>query len=176
MSTNLASLLINGVNGSTFISINTSTEPRMNGGKSNPFKGHVRKITEKANVMVFQNKNINAYEAMVQRRLTKEGKNPLSFQLSPRVWGHRIPNTCFVEHNGQYYLEVIFLNNGHTHYELDGVPTPPIKQWNLTDHTNESEQGGLDDKVIIRTFKVENITSITINKTTYSDLYFNPKV
>ena len=176
MSTNIAKLFIDNVNGSTFISINTSTSPRMLGGKKHPFLNRVKKVTEGAVVMVFQNKTVNAYDNMVKRRLVKEGKSPDSFTLSPRTWGRRIPNTPFVEHKGQYYLEVIFLNNGKTHYELDGVTTPEQAEWKIQKNNEEGKQGGLEDKVIIRTFKVENLTSVTINKHTYTDLYFDPNV
>lgn len=176
MSTNLAQLLTDHVNGATFISINTSTQPRMNGGKKNPFIGRVDKVTEGAVVMVFQNKTTNAYANMVNRRLEKEGHSPDSFKLSPRVWGTRIPNTPFVEHKGQYYLEVIFLSNGKTHYELDGKSSPMMMEWKVASSGGEGKQGGLEDKVIIRTFKVDNITSITVDKHTYTNLSFDASV
>ena len=175
--TNIRTTINENINGTTFISLTTSTEPRLTGGKSNPYKGRVKKITTGSNVMVFQNKNIHGYDAMVKRRLAKEGKNPASFVLSPRKWGVRVPNSPFVEHNGAYYLEVIFLKSGDTHYELDGI---------VFDHTNkanqirlglnldkvEGHQGGLNDKVIIRTFKIDSITELTINGDTYTDLEY----
>jgi len=171
---NLRKLLAS-VNGATFININTSTEPKLTGGKSNPHKGRVRKVTTGANVMVFQNKSVNGYEAMVKRRLEKEGKAPESFELSPRKWGTRLPNTPIVEHKGNYYLEVIFLHKGKTHYELDGVKTDPSNIQGLPGYNGEAEQGGLNDKVVIRTFKIDSLTSITINKETYTDLYYLEK-
>ena len=164
--------LLESVNGASFIKINTSTVPKLTGGKSNPFKDRVRKITTGANVMVFQNKNSNGYENMVKRRLEKEGKSAESFNLSPRKWGERLPNTPIVEHKGAYYLEVIFLNKGVTHYEVDGVKTDPSTITGLSGYDGEAEQGGLNDKVIIRTFKIDSLTSITINKETHTDLYY----
>ena len=155
------------VNGATFVALDTVTEPRLKGGKSNPHKGRVTKVMTGANVMVFQNKSINGYDAMVKRRLEKEGKNPGDFKLSPRAWGHRIPNTPFVEHNGQLYLEVIFLSSGTVHYELDGVQVDPAEIQGLELTKQEGNQGGLSDKVIIRTFKVDNIKRVTINKEVY---------
>lgn len=155
------------VNGATFVSIDTTTEPRLKGGKSNPHKGRVTKVMTGANVMVFQNKSVNGYDAMVKRRLEKEGKNPDDFQLGPRAWGERIPNTPFVEHKGQLYLEVIFLKSGEVHYELDGVEVDAAEIQGLEYTSNNGHQGGLDDKVIIRTFKVDNINRVTINKEVY---------
>lgn len=173
--TNLFTLLTENINGLTFIGIDTSTEPRMLGGKKNPFIGRVRKVVENNNVMVFQNKTTNTYNNMVMRRLEKEGKNPESFKLSPRKWGTRIPNTPFIEHKGQYYVEVIFLKKGKTHYELDGIKTSPQSNWNVVTNSENGAQGGLDDKVIIRTFKISSITQITINHNTYNDLCFDVK-
>ncbi len=171
---NLARLVVENINGMTFVAINTSTEPRLTGGKKNPYLGRVRKVMEGANVMIFQNKTGSGYDKMVKRRLEKEGKNPESFQLSPRKWGTRIPNTPFIEHKGQYYLEVIFLRSGMVTYTIDGMPVEdPSTITGLTLDKPEAEQGGLNDKVIIRTFKIQSITQIKINKHVYRDLYFD---
>lgn len=170
--TNLRTLL-KAVNGATFITINTSTTPKLKGGKKNIFNdGRTRKIMTGANVMVFQNKTVNGYDAMVKRRLEKEGKAPESFNLSPRTWGTRLPNTPIVEHKGSYYLEVIFLNAGEVHYEVDGVVTDAADIVGLDLDREEGRQGGLNDKVIIRTFRVDSIKSITINKNTYTNLIY----
>lgn len=155
------------VNGATFIALDTETQVTLRGGKSNPLQGRVTKVTIRSNVMVFQNKNSNAYENMVKRRLQQEGKDPESFQLSPRKWGVREHGTPFVTHNGNEYLEVIFLKAGDTHYRVDGVVTPKEQIEGLPESKNEAEQGGLDNKVIIRTFAVESILAITVDKTTH---------
>ena len=152
--------LIEQVNGATFISIDTETTPKLPGGKKNPNQGRITKVMTGANVMVFQNKSVNGYEAMVNRRLEKEGFTPSSFSVGPRTWGIRRPNTPFVDHNDNIYLEVIFLKAGKVSYLLDGQPTD--ERFEEVAHT-EGEQGGLDNKVIIRTFNVDNIKTITIN-------------
>lgn len=167
--TNLFELLTTNLNGSTFISIDTVTTPKLTGGRKNLMQGRVTKHTTGANVMVFQNKNINGYQAMVERRLTKEGKS--GFELSPRAWGTRLPNCCLVEHKGQLYVEVIFLTAGDTHYELDGVRIDKSEVEGLPSSSNGA-QGGLEDKVIIRTFKAANIRSIRINKHSYTELSY----
>src|SRR6185436_2350012 len=86
------------VNGGSFVSIDTVTAPVLSGGKSNPMQGRIKKIMLGASVMVFQNKKSNAYENMVKRRLEAEGKEAASFELGPRKWGQRIPNTPVIEH------------------------------------------------------------------------------
>lgn len=153
------------IKGATFISIDTLTTVTLTGGKSNPQQGRITKKMEGANCMLFQNKHLNGYEQMIRRRLEQEGKNPDSFQLGERAWGTRIPNTPFVEHKGKEYLEVIFLRPGKVSYFLDGQPIDKHDVNGLKDH-QEGEQGGLNDKVIIRTFAIENITKLTIDKRT----------
>jgi hypothetical protein len=172
--TNLAKLLTDNVNGSTFISIDTVTTPKLAGGKSNLMQGRVTKHQTGSSVMVFQNKLIHAYEAMVCRRLGNEGK-PSEFSVGPRSWGVRVPNTCFVEHKGQHYIEVIFLSAGVVHYELDGVrvDTNTIIGLSGSAPSAPSAQGGLDDKVIIRTFKADSIVGIRINKQSHKQLTFS---
>lgn len=150
------------VNGNTIISIDTATTPVLKGGKSNPHQGRVTKLMVGANVMVFSNKKTHGYEAMVQRRLLKEGKNPASFTLGERPWGVRVPNLPIVEHEGNQYLEVIFLKSGTVQYMLDGKPVKKEDIQGL-EEKKEGEQGGLEDKVIIRTFKAENLYRIVID-------------
>ena len=170
--TNIRTAINDNVNGATFISITTETDPRLLGGKKNPHKGHVLKVMCGGNVMIFQNKNIHGYEAMVQRRLVKEGKDPASFEMGERQWGHRIPNTPFVEHKGEYYLEVIFLQTGDIHYELDGKLISKSNVRGLPVKAVEGGQGGLNDKVVIRAFKVSSIRSLVINGVEYTDLEY----
>lgn len=162
----IQNLINENVNGMTFIGLDTTTTPKLKGGKSNPQQGRVRKHMKGANVMVFQNKSINGYDAMVKRRLEQEGKDPETFNLSPRTWGQRIAGTPFVEHNGQLYLEVIFLHSGEVSYTLDGQEIDKSDVIGLADDKKEGHQGGLSDKVIIRTFKVDSIDRVTINKET----------
>lgn len=153
------------VNGGTFITIDTLTPVKLTGGKSNPFQGRVTKRVTGSNVMVFQNKTINAYDAMVKRRLEKEGKDPGSFVIGPRQWGEREDGTPFVNHNGKQYLEVIFLSAGNVELLVDGEPT--LNEIPGLPVATEGHQGGLENKVIIRTYTVENITAITINHNRY---------
>lgn len=154
------------VNGSSFVGLDTLTTPKLSGGKKNPQQGRVTKRMHSASVMVFQNKNINGYEAMVQRRLIAEGKDPVSFELGERTWGERIPNLPIVKHEKdgtvKHYLEVIFLKPGKVEYLLDGNPIAKADVVGLNE-SEGGEQGGLDNKVIIRTFAAENITALRID-------------
>jgi len=158
---------ISGINGASFIGLDTLTDVDLKGGKANSMKGLVQKATVGSSVMVFQNKITNGYANMVRRRLETEGKDPDSFELKPRVWGVRIEGTPMVEHKGTYYLEVIFLKAGETSYFFSGKPIRKDLIQGLDTPKEEGNQGGLDNKVIIRTYKVDSIARITINKEVY---------
>jgi hypothetical protein len=168
---NIAKIIADNVNGSTFVGIDTITNVKLSGGKKNELQGRVTKKQVGSSVMVFQNKTTNGYENMVHRRLEQEGIKPESFVLGPRKWGTRIENLPFVEHKGGYYLEVIFLKPGNVTYLVDGIETDKSQITGLP-VTVPSKQGGLEKKVQIRTPKIESITQLTINKKSYSDLTF----
>ena len=147
--------------------ITTSTVPTLTGGKSNPHQGRVRKINEGSKVLLFRNTDGSAYQNMVKRRLEKEGKDPATFTVQPRKWGKRIHGTPFIHYaeKGCYYLEVIFIRTGKTHYELDGVKVDESAIEGLKVR-KESKQGGLSEnnKVVIRSFKLESLTKVSINQ------------
>lgn len=166
--THLQQIMNDNVNGGTFISINTNTDVKLTGGKKNPQQGLVTKVTEGLNVMVFQNKKTNAYQNMVNKRLKQEGKMT-EFEVGTRKWGTRMEGQPFVEHNGQHYLEVICLGAGTSHYEVNGIETAASNIEGLPAARPQMGQGGLGDIVILRTYKVNSITSITINKQTFND-------
>lgn len=162
MSANLQEILSD-VHGTAILSIDTITVPKLTGGKDNPMKDKVRKITIGSNVMVFAVKgDKSAYESMVKRRLAQEGKDPDSFKVSERKWGEHVPGTPFIQHNGELYLEVVFLRPGQTKYmhgvreiekdQIIGLPSTAMK---------EDAQAGLDNKVQYRTIKVDSISAIT---------------
>lgn len=150
------------VSGASFVGFDSLTVVALKGGKKNPMQGRVTKRMTGAQVMVFQNKNINGYEAMVQRRLAAEGKDPASFELGQRAWGERVPNMPIVEHKGNTYMEVIFLKPGNSVFLLDGAPIAKQDIEGLEDKA-EGAQGGLDNKVVIRTFAADSITELRVD-------------
>jgi hypothetical protein len=155
--------------GGTFVGIDTRTEVKLTGGKRNDQVGRVTKVMRGATVMVFTNTETNAYDAMVRRRLAEEGKDPESFELGERAWGKRIPGTPFVEHNGRHYLETIFLRPGQVEYQLDGVTIDKSDIIGLpAPRIDEESQGGLDRKVVIRTFALDSIMGLRANGTSWS--------
>jgi hypothetical protein len=161
--------LLSHVNGATFISLDTSTTPVLEGGKANPHKGRVQKIATGANVMVFTNSRSNGYENMINKRLVESGMDP-EFTVGPLPWGERIPGTPLIQHNGGMYVQVIFLRPAKVHYELDGREIDRNAVIGLKDSETSGEQGGLPkaEKVHLRTIKFESITGITIDKKHYT--------
>lgn len=160
---NLREIFDGRVNGGSFVGIDTQVAVDLTGGKKNIHQGRIQKRTIGSNVMVFTNKQTNAYAALVHRRLAAEGKDPASFQLSPRSWGVREIGTPFVTHNENLYLEVIFLKAGETEYFLDNTLIAKEDIIGLKP-VREAEQGSLENKVIIRTYAQESIIGVTIDK------------
>lgn len=161
------------VSGGSFVSIDSHTNVVLAGGKKNPMQGRVTKTIQGASVMVFQNKRTNAYENMVKRRLEAEGKEASNFELGPRVWGTRIPNTPVIEHEKEgvikHYLEVIFLHPGAVQYFLDNVKIDKADIIGVREENTSPEgQGGLENAVQIRTFTWDNITQVRIDGVVYN--------
>jgi hypothetical protein len=159
---------ITDVDGASFIGLDTVTVPTLTGGRKNAMQGRITKHMTGASVMVFTNKNTNGYEAMVNRRLVAEGKDPGTFVVGDRAWGTRVPNMPIVEHfkdgDTKYYLEVIFLRSGIVHYELDGMPIMQSGIEGLKEAViADDQQGGVENKVVIRSFAAESITALRIN-------------
>jgi hypothetical protein len=106
---------------------------------------------------------------MVKRRLVKDGKAADDFELGARAWGERIEGTPFVTHKGKVYLEVIYLKPGTTEYFLDGQPINKSDIEGLEDKTpSEEGQGGVNDKVIIRTYALASVTALRVASTVYN--------
>lgn len=169
-----AKVVIDEIKGTSFIGMDTETVVDLRGGKKNPMKGRVTKRMIGANTMVSAS-GVSAYANMVKRRMEKEGKDPETFELKARPWGERLPNSPFIEHNGKYYLEAIFMSPGKIEYLLDGQPIskdeiqglPEEKE--LTEEQKEKRQGGIEDEIIIRTFSLESIKRMRIKGTTIGD-------
>lgn len=167
------------INGAEFASIDTLTVVPLNktiagrGTGANPHFGRVLKRCESMSVMVYTNKKSNAYENMVKRRLLKEGQDPEQFELSARKWGVRIEDTCFIKHTKdgveKHYLEVIFMSGPkRTEYLLDGKPIAKEDIVGLREEAvNPEAQGGLEEKVILRTYGVESVKRIRTDKKEY---------
>jgi len=160
--------IMSSISGATFLGLDTVTVPKLKGGKKNPMQGRIQKHMTGAQVMAFENKYSNGYENMVRRRLEKEGKSP-DFEVGVRKWGERVAGLPIVAHKGKRYLEVIFLKSGKVCYTLDGNPIEKSDIEGLPEK-QEGGQGGLSDTVQIRTFAVANVTRLTANGETFTNI------
>ena len=152
------------IKGATFISLDTLTEVKLTGGKKNPLQGRVQKITKGANVMVFNSTETNGYENMIKRRMLEEGKDPSTFTLGKRAWGTRIDQSPFIDHNGKKYIECVFINPGKSSYLVDGIEVGKDEIEGLAEtKENPESQGGIENKVIIRSFSLDSIRAIRVN-------------
>ena len=169
---NIKQIISDNLNGLTFIGMDTETTVKLKGGKKNIFQGRVTKRTTGISARIAQNMHTNAYVNSVRKGLELEGKSADDFQLSPRKWGVKIENTPFIENKGQYYLEVDIQSVGEVQVLLDGEVVDKSTIEGYPASRVEAKQGDLEDKIILRDFKVESITTIRINKQQYSDLVY----
>lgn len=160
--------------GSQIVGLDTLVQVELTGGKANPQQGKVTKMVEGSLVMLF--KNGTGYKNMVNRRLKKQAEegvfltedlfsiiaNP-EWTPGPRVWGERVEKSPFITHKGNTYLECIFLKAGKVKYFLDGLEIPKENILGLKEKT-EGLQGGLENKVIIRTYLLESILKVRKSK------------
>lgn len=145
--------LLKNVKGSTFCSIETETVPKTK--KGCPL--NLKRLSKVSGCIGFN------YTNSVNTQRAKEGLSE-DFKAVARVWGNRIQNTPLVEHKGNNYLEVkvqsatsdFFANSAR-------ISLDKIKQWLYNSETRQ----GLDKEVIVRDYKIENITRIKINKEEY---------
>ncbi len=164
--------------GSQIIGIDTFVKVKLTGGKKNPMQGKITKLTEGNVVMLFTSGK--GYRNMVNRRLKKQlddlevyvmpteelfERISVNNEFTPanRVWGKRITDTPFIEHKDKKYLECIFLKAGKVKYFFDGVEIAKEEIEGLA-IKNNGNQGGLEDKVIIRTFSLDSIIKIRKSK------------
>ena len=161
--------------GAQIISIDSVTQVKLVGGQQNPMQGKVKKVTLGAQVMIFDSSK--GYKNMINRRLKKQNAEDLTtialfeaiassgFEPGPRQWGQRVDGTPFVEHKGKLYLECIFIRPGKSTYYLGEEEIDKDDIIGLPDKT-EGDQGGLIDKVIIRTFAIDSLLQVRKSKET----------
>ena len=144
--------LVNGIKGTTFISADIASEPKMR-KTDNPYLG-ATKVTTLSGAINFD------YESSVNNQLDREGKEA-DFKAAPRSWGQHVDN--WIEHKGNYYLPIkvqghsdpIFIHEGN---KIDKEVLKPFLYESHKPHTQEE----LDKEVVVRDVKIENIRVIRI--------------
>jgi len=157
--------LLRSVRGSSIVSIESCTEPRLLAkhpvsGQPNPFRNNVVKVSRVNGIIGWQ------YERSVNRQRTREEMTP-DFESLPRKWGFRLPGTPLVEHEGRLYIELkVHQSLGHRYETLDGreLDDADIEPY-LPQHS--AGRQGVRGEVILRDYALENILSIKMNGKTY---------
>lgn len=147
----LARLLetIDKIKGCTFASIDSVTEP-------------VRGLTwrhEGERVILF-NCDHSGYEAMVRRRLEKEGKDP-NFTVDTLPWGERVKGPL-IHHKGKHYLQTIQLQPGTSVYKIGQTVIPAYEAERMLPRRSSNQGLELDNTVRVNTYNVDNITEIRL--------------
>jgi len=126
----------------------------------NPFFGNIIKITRVNGVIQW------IYEVSVNRQRVRENKVP-DFEAFPRSWGDRIPHTPLVEYKQQLYLEVKVEKRDFNYFTLtNGTEVVPEVIQPFLKPESKGRQG-LERKVILRDYMLNNINSIVYNHTHY---------
>lgn len=140
------------------VRLNFSTIPKLKGGKSNPHQGRIQKITTGAIGILYTSGK--GYFEKVNEGLIAEDKAP-DFEPKPRAWGVRVEGTPLIEHKENFYLDVIFESPGETQYFLEGEKIEREDIEGLEDK-KEGEQGGLEEKVYVRTISLESLGHVEL--------------
>ena len=155
---------------SCLVNFTAMTEVALTGGKANEHQGRVIKTVEfDAHLMC--GAGAIDYAKVVRNRLVAEGKDPADYIPLPRRWGKRISGTPFLELGDETYLEVFFVSAPRNIlYFLDGwrVEKAEIVGLPSSRKPSESSQGGLREKVVVRTYKLSSLIKVVIGgKTIY---------
>jgi hypothetical protein len=152
-------LLIN-YNGHSFVGLTTLTDARAK-KTGNPFGKILKKTRLLANIGFH-------YANSLDNQAKREGKE-IDFDIKPRRWGVRLPNTPLVEHKGKHYLEYKAENVQSVEYfteEGEQIEKSQIEEF-LPKTRHSSTQDNLDKKIILRDVAIENIISLRISKKVY---------
>lgn len=151
--------LLNSIKGNTFASMDTITEVKLKGGKKNPMLGRVTKHTTGNRVQLFT--SFKGYRNMVNRRLEAEGKTP-DFEPKALPWGTRIEDSPLIEHNGKFYIQMIFQKGGESTYYLDNTIIDKANIEGFVETEVTAGRTGLEDDnaVVVRTFALDSIREI----------------
>lgn len=144
--------LLSSIQGCTFASLSART-------KDSP---GLYRVVEGESVILFTNKNSSGYGDMVRRRLKQAGKDPDSFILGNLPWGVRVEGTPLIYHAGKdkYYLQTILLRPGLVRAFM-GDDEVPASRLRMT-HDNRHQGLSPDNRVIVQTYAIENITHIKL--------------
>jgi len=147
--------LLSKVKGTTTISIETTTVPKIKAG--NPFTS-LKKVSKVAGLIGF------IYGNSVNNQREREGLAK-DFEPEKRAWGERILHSPLVKYNDKFYLELKVQSADSEYFDNNvRVDSEKIKPFY---YANNSRQE-VSKEVILRDYSIDNISRITINKNEYN--------
>ena len=173
MHISVARKIFENVNGTCFVGLDTKTILTRLKRDEAVQPGVITKETTGSTVMVFAQEERTAYSNQVKSRMVKEGLDPTSWEGGPLPHGKWLDDTVFIVHTKKgdteptYYLRVHFVHPGKSVYFLNGKPIAKADIVDTSAPKKEGGQGGQDDKVIPRNYKLDSIEKIRIDKTEY---------
>lgn len=147
------------INGAKAVTLLARTQVKMR-KTGNPYHDQVFKLQEH-NVFV----NFN-YAKAVNRQREREG-NTFPFLAHPRKWGVRLPYTCMVLHNNQYYMEAKVQRSGDKQYTFRGRPIDHDTFRGFVIQPSQPKTQAVVYPVIVRDFNTLSIVEITIDSVRY---------
>lgn len=151
------------VKGTTVVSVDTSTDPRML-KTDNPYDGKVRKLNTLTGFVGFD------YGKSVNRQAGREGKEDRTTQK--RRWGTLTHDRFFVEHKGQFYVRMQITDGGDpTYIDSDTGKTidkSVLVRWLRTPSKSKSTQSDLEKEVIVRDTALVNVKSMRFKGESYT--------
>jgi hypothetical protein len=156
---------LNNFNGVTFMSCSIETPVKMNkGGRmgvpTNPFDNVFKHSSIHGGVGFDYQNSVNLQRGREQ--VVEE------FKTEPRRWGQLLEGGKFVEHKGNYYLQLkvesVKPNIVYT-YTGEEIDKSELETW-LPKKSKSSRQD-VQREVIVRDIKLNNIKNVTFGKQTY---------
>ncbi len=173
MHISVAKKLFDNVRGTCFVGLDTETVVSRLKRDEAVQPGIITKVTTGSTVMVFAQDDPTAYSVQVKRRMEAEGMNPDNWTVGPLAYGAHVPNSPFIVHTKKgetvptFYLRVHFVRAGTSEYFLNGNPIAKSAIVDTSAPKKEGVQGGQDDKVVPRNYKLESMTAIRIDGADY---------
>jgi len=166
---------------SSFVSINSSTEPKLLVGKCKVHFGcHPKElnIVKHTTLVGLVGTKVD-YATMVENRLLKEadlkGSESKGWEKEERRWGERVDG-AHVTHKGADYITVhcVSANKPIVRYELDGkeVDTETlakIKNCFSDTSSKKQEEAGIEKQIVYRDYKLASINSIKVGGEVITD-------
>jgi hypothetical protein len=146
--------------------IEAITEPKLN-KRGNPLFGRVKKhaiVNGVIGAWNYQNSVNNRRMIEADPQTQADADAVAFFESLPRCWGERLKDSALVEYKGGFYLEIRCKTAVKVNYLVDGraatqAELDVIKAF--TPQRKEGERQELNQPIILRDYKVENIQSIT---------------